>query len=389
MSASGGDAERIAQRVARHLGFLLSRPQRRRLARVAERLDAADGAGAAAAALPGTPAFEALVAAVLVGETSWFRDARQLDAVVSVLAERPHARRRVWSAGCATGQEPYSLAIALDRAGVAHPPIVATDIDAAALAVAEAARYDAARRRGLDAAIARSAGTDDGDAWQLSPHLRDRVVLRRHDLLRDDPPEVDVIICRNVLIYLTPDAVDVALRRFATALPEDGVLVLGHAEGMLPGSTWRPVRRDDVQVHVPQVRTATEPHTDPHAEPADAVRRGGAPDRSAAPARRGPAAPTSADELRAEGEVALQRGDAATAVAALREVRYLEPDDPLAAVLLALAQHRAGMDREGARSAAVARHLLARLPASADVAGGYPAAALQALLEGLPEEGER
>ncbi|CAN5466546.1 hypothetical protein BH23ACT9_BH23ACT9_40030 [soil metagenome] len=123
----------IAQRVADHLGFALSASQRKRLDQVAARLSPGSSADLAVQAVPGSTAFEQLVASVLVGETYWFRDQRQLEAIARLLRDVPPAERRIWSAGCSTGQEAYSLLITLHRAGIWPVELVATDINPAAV----------------------------------------------------------------------------------------------------------------------------------------------------------------------------------------------------------------------------------------------------------------
>ena len=140
---------------------------------------------------------------------------------------------RIWSAGCARGEEAYSLAYLLVRAGIPGT-VLATDIDPAALAYARAGRYPADALTELDAAdIARCfAATNDGQ-YEVRANIRERVRFARHDLTTPAPldrGEFDLVTCRNVLIYLKRPAQQAVLAALVSALAPNGHLCLGEAE---------------------------------------------------------------------------------------------------------------------------------------------------------------
>ncbi len=148
---------------------------------------------------------------------------------------------RIWCAGCAHGEEAYSLALLLLLTGTPGT-VLATDIDPAALQRARAGRYDGSTLQELTASEI-EAGFDlsphrDGD-FLARPALRNRIEFRCHDLLSNPVPEsdcYDLICCRNVLIYLTPDAQSEVLTTLSASLSPGGHLCLGEAEWPLPGN---------------------------------------------------------------------------------------------------------------------------------------------------------
>lgn len=187
-----------------------------------------------------------IVEALLNGETSFLRDPAVFDLAVEavVAAERPGRRVRVWSAGCSTGQEPLSLAMLFaERAaekGAAMPEIVATDMSDAALARAQTGLYTHFEiQRGLPIRRAMHwfEGLPDGD-WQASSDLLRMIAYRRLNLVDEAWPigTFDVILCRNVLLYLAPALKSAVFARLATALRPGGTLILGAGETVI-GST--------------------------------------------------------------------------------------------------------------------------------------------------------
>jgi len=180
-------------------------------------------------------AVEALVEHVAVSETAFWRHPEQLEAIgrIAAAAVRPLA---IWSAGCATGEEPYSVAIALLEAGGAGrgDRILATDLSARALDAARAAVYGvrALRRLPHDMAarwLEEVPGTPDR---RVRAEARALVALARHNLVADEPPggPFDLVLCRNVLIYFDPTVAAEVLYRLVGATRPGGFLVLGPVE---------------------------------------------------------------------------------------------------------------------------------------------------------------
>ena len=190
---------------------------------------------------------DALAGELTVGETFFFRHPEQFDALrfdlLSTIA-RPGAsagrRLRALSAGCASGEEAYTLAITLHRAGLAAQGIdwdvLAVDLNPAALARASLARYGewSLRATPPEQRELWFHATAPGE-WTPLPAIRERVRFEsRHLGLPDpgfwSPDRFDIIFCRNVLIYLEPAALRQAIRNMTGALAPGGVLFLGHVE---------------------------------------------------------------------------------------------------------------------------------------------------------------
>jgi chemotaxis protein methyltransferase CheR len=190
------------------------------------------------------PLLDDLVADITVGETYFFREPRQFavvrdEVVPGLMSHRPRERPlRVWSAGCATGEEPYTLAIVLREQGLeraAH--IVATDLSRAALAQARRARYTRWSLRGVPEQVVRTYFEHVDDRFALAPAVRDAVEFRYLNLAEDTYPSLptgiwgmDLILCRNVLIYFDAETVARVARRLMDSLGDDGWLLLGASD---------------------------------------------------------------------------------------------------------------------------------------------------------------
>ena len=177
-----------------------------------------------------------------ISVTTFFRDAdafrtvqtRALPAVIEQLGDGEELR--VWIVGCATGEEAYSLAIAAleelhRRRSAPQVQIFATDIDERALAVAREGRYPKAIEADVPAELLRRYFTADGDVYQVKPEVRDLVLFAAHSVVRDPPfLRLDLISCRNLLIYLDRELQRQLQELFHYALKPGGYLFLGSAE---------------------------------------------------------------------------------------------------------------------------------------------------------------
>ncbi len=178
-------------------------------------------------------------------KTDFFREAHHFEFLRDTVIPQARARGkrfRVWSAGCSTGEEPYTLALTLAEHGPAADGwdvrILASDIDTAVLATAERGVY-AAERVGVPPAVLRNyflrgTGANAGTV-AVRPELKDRIAFRRINLT-DDPWPVrtrfDAIFCRNVVIYFDRETQHRLLTRFAEHLVPGGYLFLGHSENI-------------------------------------------------------------------------------------------------------------------------------------------------------------
>jgi chemotaxis protein methyltransferase CheR len=188
--------------------------------------------------LDGAPAeLGALIEDVRVGESRLFRHRSQIEVLAEVVApalrERGKRAVRVWSAGCAAGEEPYTLAIVLSRAlPDCAISIVATDVSAEALAQATMARYPRAALQHVPAPY-RDGFVDDGDAVRVAPAIASLVRFERANLLDGATPRgCDVVWCRNVLIYFTPDARRRVIERLVAATLPGGFVFVGYSESL-------------------------------------------------------------------------------------------------------------------------------------------------------------
>lgn len=185
---------------------------------------------------------EQLFQDLLISVTAFFRDPAAFEALgalalSSLLRGRdPHAPLRIWAPGCATGEEAYSLAILLQEllAQLDAPPgvqIFATDIDEAALAAARRGLYDANIAAQLAPERLARWFTPSGQGYQVSKTLRERCLFSAHNLISDPPfGRMDLIACRNLLIYFDTELQRQLLPLFHYALAPGGFLFLGSAE---------------------------------------------------------------------------------------------------------------------------------------------------------------
>jgi two-component system, chemotaxis family, CheB/CheR fusion protein len=192
---------------------------------------------------------EALFDAVLINVTSFFRDPEVWEYVGShvlpALMEGQSAGSpiRIWSAGCAAGQEAYSVAMLLaERVGIEglrdRVRIHATDVDAEALTEARRAIYSARMVEDVPAPLLAKYFDSSRGSSLLNRELRRSVAFRRLDLLHDAPiSRVDFLLCRNTLMYFNPEAQARILARFACSLNPKGFLLLGRPEMLCSHST--------------------------------------------------------------------------------------------------------------------------------------------------------
>jgi chemotaxis protein methyltransferase CheR len=225
-------AQALARAVGLSLGDGLERSLDRALLAAAVELDLAPAALAAAVRAGEPGATEVLAEHALVGETSFWRHPEALVVLAAALVGRP-APLRIWSAGCATGEEAYSLAMALLDAGRdrGDDRVLGTDVAARALVQAEAGRYQPRSLRRLPRGLAERWLRTVPGGTEVTPRLAEMVRFERHNLLDPPPPgPFDAVVCRNVLIYFDAGAAAAALQRLTGAVAPGGFLVLGPVE---------------------------------------------------------------------------------------------------------------------------------------------------------------
>src|SRR4051794_19099973 len=198
--------------------------------------------------------YTALFNTLLINVTGFFRDASaweylQTELLPGLLAAKGRGGTiRAWSAGCASGEEAYSLAIAFAEVMGASEmrervKIYATDLDEEALAQARQATYTDQEVAGLPAGYVERYFEQHGRRFAFRPDLRRPGIFGRNDLVQDAPiSHVDVLSCRNTLMYLNAETQARVLQRLHFALNDDGVLMLGKAEMLLShGEYFSPI----------------------------------------------------------------------------------------------------------------------------------------------------
>jgi chemotaxis protein methyltransferase CheR len=183
-----------------------------------------------------------LIEALLVHETYFFRELPPLIQLVDThIASMIHARgrARVWSAACASGEEPFTLAMLLDQRGLLDQvELIATDLSAPVIAKAQAGRHSRrALRDGHPIDLAARYLDVSAQSISVSPRIRDAVKFRQLNLIDQEKVDAlgqfDAILCRNVLIYFRDQRVLSVVETLANALVPDGLLAVGVSESLL------------------------------------------------------------------------------------------------------------------------------------------------------------
>ena len=192
--------------------------------------------------------FGALFNTIEINVTQFFRDPAAWEYLVAEIIPRLLRQKsadepiRVWSAGCASGEEPYSLAIALAEAlGMdeyqKRVRIFASDIDAEALHEARQGHYSAMKMADMPVALQKRYFERVGNDYSVCSKLRSRLLFFRHNLLKDPPmSHIDLLLCRNALIYFNHQGQTKTFVRFYFSLNRTGVLFLGNSEALPRGN---------------------------------------------------------------------------------------------------------------------------------------------------------
>ncbi|RMF19470.1 MAG: protein-glutamate O-methyltransferase CheR [Gammaproteobacteria bacterium] len=189
--------------------------------------------------------FSHFINALTTNLTSFFREPHHFDflrdTVIPQALENRVPRLRVWSAGCSTGEEPWSIAMTLAEHALPKGlrfEVLATDIDSNVLAQARAGIYPLNRLEGLDLETRRrwfqKGRGANADKARIKPELRQFVGFRQLNLIqpfRHTEP-LDVIFCRNVVIYFDRPTKETLISRYADSLKPDGYLIMGHSESL-------------------------------------------------------------------------------------------------------------------------------------------------------------
>lgn len=194
--------------------------------------------------------FDQIYDLVTTNETYFFREPAQLAAfteeiVPDILTRKGVKKIRIWSAGCSSGEEPYSIAMLLQEAGwygKAQFEIFASDINQQVLSKARRGQYRENAFRATEASVRdRYFAKEPDGSWRISDEIRNRISFGRLNLY--DEPRVsllghlDVVFCRNVIIYFDDASKKIVVTNFYNRLVEGGYLLLGHSESLISLST--------------------------------------------------------------------------------------------------------------------------------------------------------
>ena len=181
--------------------------------------------------------------------TEFFRDEEQWQylnkALLPHLAQ-PQETMQAWCAGCSNGAEPLSLACLFEDYNLQYS-ILATDLDRRCLCQAEQGSYSKSEVTGMPQNYLNQFFEENEDGYGVQPNLLEKIEYRRANLLTDPVDRVfDLIICKNVLVYLSPLARDTVIQKLVASLKQDGILLLGTCEKLLNPHLMHlmPIRND-------------------------------------------------------------------------------------------------------------------------------------------------
>lgn len=199
-----------------------------------------------------------IIDAITTNETLWFRDQSPwlilervlIPEYVRLLRQREKAKIRIWSAGCSTGQEPYSIAMCIDQTlarnnisdiSLCEFEILASDISQSALASAQAGQYDnIAITRGLDERYRNIYFRSSNNIWKVEDRIRNAITFKPFNLQHDfyGMGEFDLVFCRYTLIYFSDNLRKQILSKIFRCLKEDGALLIGSSELIMDYSRY-------------------------------------------------------------------------------------------------------------------------------------------------------
>lgn len=183
--------------------------------------------------------FEEFVNYITINVSEFYRNPDQWkildETIFPELISKFGKNLKIWSAACSTGDEPYSLVMALSR----HIPlnqikIYATDLDKQVIAKAKVGLYNEKSIVSVPEDFKKKYFTQVGPSYKISDEIKARVEFREHNLLKDTyPTDYHLIVCRNVLIYFTEEAKDEIFRKYSKSLCKGGILFIGSTEQIM------------------------------------------------------------------------------------------------------------------------------------------------------------
>lgn len=174
---------------------------------------------------------------ITINVSEFYRNPKRWDVlhkeiIPLLLQQQKNSAFTIWSAACSTGEEPYSVAMMMHTYfPQERVRIIASDIDEGALEKAKTGIYQESALKDLPSVLRKKYFNEEKGLFHLSQAIRNMVTFKKHNLLADPyPKQIDLIICRNVLIYFTDEAKEQIYQNFSTSLREKGVLFVGSTE---------------------------------------------------------------------------------------------------------------------------------------------------------------
>ncbi|WP_203115458.1 protein-glutamate O-methyltransferase CheR [Alicyclobacillus sp. TC] len=176
-----------------------------------------------------------------INVSEFFRNRDRWNSLASHLSTLSSGSRlQIWSAACSTGEEPYTINILCKEHLKIDTRILATDIDEDVLQKANEAKYQAYQVREFNQQELNRYFDYGENVFTLKKEYKEGIVFKKHNLLSDTyPSNIDLIVCRNVLIYFTEEAKDLILHRFSQTLKSGGLLFLGSTEQLMQPFTYQ------------------------------------------------------------------------------------------------------------------------------------------------------
>ena len=183
--------------------------------------------------------FDEFINYITINVSEFYRNPDQWDLmdreVFPELIKKYGKNLKIWSAACSTGDEPYSLVMALSKhLPLSNIKIMATDLDKQVIAKAKVGVYSEKSVLSVPAEMKKKYFTQVGPSYKIADEIKERVEFKEHNLLKDTyPTDYHLIVCRNVLIYFTEEAKEEVFRKFCKSLVNGGVLFIGSTEQII------------------------------------------------------------------------------------------------------------------------------------------------------------
>ncbi len=192
----------------------------------------------------GKEEFVNLVNAITTNVTTFFRDPKQFQSFSQLVLpyyESSIRKLNIWSAGCSTGEEPYSIAIEiLKYTKSLNFQIIATDISTKVLELGEQGIYSYDQIKTIEPHYLNSFFRPKNENYEIIPSIKKYITFKKLNLIEDSfPKDLDIIFCRNVVIYFDKETKDKLYQNFHRSLNKDGFLFVGHSESLFSNTLFR------------------------------------------------------------------------------------------------------------------------------------------------------